>query len=93
MLYEVLSTKQFKKSLKKLKRSGSFNLNKLVDLIDLISEGKQLPLYSRDHFLKGKMKDYKECHVEPDLLLIYILDAENKQVRLISLGSHSELFG
>lgn len=78
MSYEVLATKQFKRSLKKLKKSGSFNLDRLTDLITLISEGRQLPPYSRDHFLKGKMKDYKECHVEPDLLLIYVIDVEDR---------------
>ena len=44
----------------------------------------------KDHQLIGKMKDFRECHIKPDLLLIYMI--EDNTLKLVDIGSHSELF-
>jgi mRNA interferase YafQ len=64
----------------------------LTSSIALLADDKPLPEKNRDHALGGEWRDHRECHLKPDLLLIYRKpDAEVLQ--LIRLGSHSELFG
>ena len=46
----------------------------------------------KNHELKGKLQGIRECHIKPDLLLLYQIDEENKTLFLINIGSHSELF-
>jgi mRNA interferase YafQ len=52
---------------------------------------KRLYLKYKDHPLSGKYKKYRNCHIEPDWVLIY--EINDKELSLIRLGSHSELFG
>jgi len=60
--------------------------------VSLLSQDKPLPERNRDHSLTGEWRDHRECHLEPDLLLVYRKpDAEVLQ--LVRLGSNSELFG
>lgn len=62
----------------------------LIDVLELILDGKPLPAKYRDHPLSGDWSDHRDCHLKPDLLLIYRLpDAQTLQ--LVRLGSHSEL--
>lgn len=89
--YEILPSKNFLRSLKRLKRSGSFNHEKMNSIIEIISSGIQLPYGCRDHALKANWEGYRECHIEPDLLLIYKIEGD--KMALSYLGSHSELFG
>ena len=60
----------------------------------LLPLATDVPLDARyeDHALVGEWAGYRECHLKPDLLLIYLLPDEDK-LRLVRLGSHSELFG
>ena len=81
---------RFKKDYKKLKSSGK-DLNKLRVVIELLVQGNDLPPKNRDHFLIGKYKDFRECHIEPDWLMIYKLTPA--ELILVRTGSHSELFG
>ena len=63
----------------------------LMSALTLLAEDKPLPERNRDHALGGEWRDHRECHLEPDLLLIYRKpDAETLQI--VRLGSHSELF-
>ncbi len=73
--------------------SGKFDRVKLEQIIDIIANGKKLPEKYKDHKLSGGMKDFRECHVAPDLLLIYRIIDEELVLSLINLGSHSKLFG
>ena len=66
--------------------------NLLMAVLNLLVENRPLPVAKRDHALTGDWKGYRECHIKPDLLLIYKMpDAET--LRLARLGSHGELFG
>lgn len=64
----------------------------LKAVLDLLVEDKPLPGNCRDHALAGDWKNHRECHIKPDLLLIYQA-AGPDVLRLVRLGSHSELFG
>ena len=64
----------------------------VTDVVALLAEDRPLPPASRDHQLTGPWKDHRDCHLKPDLVLIYRKpDAETLQ--LVRLGSHGELFG
>jgi mRNA interferase YafQ len=64
----------------------------LSPILELLAGDRPLPASNRDHALSGDWSGYRECHVRPDLLLIYGKpDAELS--RLVRLGSHSDLFG
>ena len=61
-------------------------------VVALLLSGQVLPENSRDHALSGDWVGYRECHIKPDLLLIY-RKPDPDTLRLARLGSHSELFG
>jgi mRNA interferase YafQ len=85
----------FKRDYKRAKaipRRGK-DVDSLVStVVALLLSGQPLPDSNRDHALSGDWGGYRECHVKPDLLLIYRKPDANT-LRLARLGSHSELFG
>ena len=81
---------QFKKDFKKIVRQGK-DLKKLTAVIDLLKKGQPLPERCRDHELKGNKQSYRDCHIEPDWVLIYDTSQEGV-LRLVRTGSHAELF-
>lgn len=93
MPYEIVYTKSFKRSLKKLTRSGPIELSAIQKVIDILISKGDLPIQFRDHGLKGNYAGYRECHIKADLLLIYEIDDNLKLITLAEIGSHSELFG
>ncbi|MBU3632315.1 type II toxin-antitoxin system YafQ family toxin [Polynucleobacter sp. AP-Sanab-80-C2] len=64
----------------------------LLVTIDLLRLDKILPVHSRDHYLIGEWQGHRECHIKPDVLLIY-KKPDHQTLRLARLGSHSDLFG
>ena len=87
MKYEVIYTNQFKKDLKLAKKQNK-DLNKLYHIVDLLSRGMKLDLSYKDHSLIGDYKGYRECHIEPDWLLVYKIKDEIMVLSLARLGSH-----
>ena len=85
----IYETSQFRKDFKKLKKQGK-QIGKLKEIVRCIAEGKPLEPRYRDHSLIGPMKGSRDCHIEPDWLLIYRIDGES--LYLERTGSHSELF-
>ena len=80
---------QFKRDVKRLiKRNKDFD--ELKAIIQLLVEGEKLPPNAGDHRLKGTLKDCRECHIEPDWLLIYRI--EGSELCLVRTGSHADLF-
>lgn len=65
---------------------------KLADIIEKLSNGEILADRHRDHDLKWDFQGFRECHVEPDLLLIYKIFDEQLVLVLVRVGSHSDLF-
>lgn len=64
----------------------------LQAVLTLLIEDKPLPENCRDHTLVGNWKNHRECHIKPDLLLIYKQLEDSSELELVRLGSHSELF-
>lgn len=91
MKLEVRFTSQFKKDLKLVKKQGK-NLDKLYSVIETIANGVQLESRLRDHELTGEYSGCRECHIEPDWLLIYEIVGDVLVLMLYRTGSHSELF-
>lgn len=91
MKYEIKFTSQFKKDLKQAKKQRK-NIDKLFSVIEQISNGIPLEEKYRDHNLNGDYKNCRECHVEPDWLLIYEIIDDVLVLVLTRLGSHSDLF-
>lgn len=91
MTYEVKFTNQFKKDLKLAEKQGR-NLGKLFDAIDVLANGGTLDAQYRDHGLSGGYQGVRECHIEPDWLLVYEIHNDILVLMLYRLGTHSELF-
>ncbi len=68
------------------------DMEKLKTVILKLISGEPLEEKYRDHFLKGNYNGYRECHIEPDWLLIYKIDNEKGLLYLVRTGSHSDLF-
>ena len=92
MKYEIKFTNQFKKDLKLAKKQNK-KLDKLFEVIGILAEGGELDAKYRDHDLSGNYKGTRECHIEPDWLLIYEIRDAVLVLMLYRLGTHSELFG
>ncbi len=84
-------TTQFKKDVKLAGKRGK-DLDKLKAVLDLLIAGDELPAPYKDHPLRGNFVGSRDCHVEPDWLLIYTLTENGGHVRLERTGTHSDLF-
>ncbi|PJA45146.1 type II toxin-antitoxin system mRNA interferase toxin, RelE/StbE family [Candidatus Uhrbacteria bacterium CG_4_9_14_3_um_filter_50_9] len=91
-MYRIVPTKRCKRQLKKLRRSDEVLFKKLLSVVDRLAAKKELDVSHRDHQLKGSLNMFRECHVEPDWLLIYRIDNDILILQLIATGSHSNLF-
>lgn len=85
----IQEEKSFRKDLKKMVKRRK-NINKLKDVVKNLAEGVVLHERFRDHELKGNYVGMRECHIEPDWLLIYCKNTVN--LILSRTGSHSDLF-
>ena len=86
---KVTQTTQFKKDVKKLRKRGK-DLGKLTGVVELLVSGADLPDRLRDHALAGNWMGWRDCHIEPDWLLIY--KPLGDELILGRSGSHSDLF-
>jgi mRNA interferase YafQ len=84
-------TSQFRKDVKLAGRRGK-DLAKLKAAIDLLIDGEVLPPQYRDHPLRGNFAGSRDCHIEPDWVLIYTLAENDSHVRFERTGTHSDLF-
>ncbi len=93
MTKTIFWSKKFKQDYKRLINSvNSETVNELLTVIEMLANGQALPEKYKDHLLKGNWKGYRECHIKPDLLLIYKLENDELTLTLVRTGSHSELF-
>lgn len=91
---QIDRSNQFKKDIKKAKKQTypKRDLEELKNLMIMLAEDKPLPPEKRDHRLTGPWVGYRECHVQPDFLLIYKKDDKINLIRFERVGTHSELF-
>jgi mRNA interferase YafQ len=85
----IVQPTSFKKDIKRQKKRGK-DLDKLKTLIELLVSESDLPESYRDHALSGNWIGWRDCHIEPDWILIYKLTPE--ALTLGRTGSHSDLF-
>lgn len=85
----LTQTAQFKKDLKKQVKRGK-DSEKVLVVVKILKEGKELPESYKDHSLRGRWINRRDCHLEPDWILIYTISPE--ELRLERTGTHSDLF-
>jgi mRNA interferase YafQ len=86
---QLVTAARFRKDVERARRRGK-DLSKLHKAIELLAAGEPLPTSYRDHALKGEFHALRDCHLEPDWLLIY---AQTEQtLQLVRTGTHSDLF-
>jgi mRNA interferase YafQ len=88
-MLKTITTNKFEKDIKIAQKRG-YELNKLMYVMNEIVNKRALPKKFLDHTLKGDYNGYRECHVEPDWLLIYFIEPES--VKFVRTGTHSDLF-
>lgn len=91
--YNIKYSKNFKKQLKKVIKQGK-NIDKLLKVVELLSNGETLDVKYKDHPLIDNKyyRDCRECHIEPDWLLVYKYNNDELILYLVGTGSHSDLF-
>ena len=91
MKYELVLTGKFKKGLKLAKKRG-LNIKLLEEVVDKLQNGIPLEKKYRDHELQGKFKGFRECHIQPDWLLMYLIEDDVLTLTLVDTGTHSDMF-
>ena len=82
---------RFKKDIKRLKKSGRYDMSLLEDVLNKLLSGETLPEKYHDHDLSGNWKGFRECHIAPDWLLVYTYEEEGLVLVAVRTGSHSEV--
>lgn len=91
MRLKIVLSNQFKKDLK-LAQRRNFKLELLTDVVDRLANQEELPPKNKDHNLSGIYAGFRECHVQPDWLLVYKIEKEDVLLLLFRTGTHSDLF-
>lgn len=90
-MLDIVPSNQFKKDLKLAKKRGC-KIEHLRDVVNTLAQERKLDEKYRDHGLTGNYKGFRECHVEPDWLLIYRINQNELALFLFRTGTHSDLF-
>ncbi len=91
MKFDIRPSNQFKKDVKLAKKRG-LNLGLLIETIDKLANGEILDVKYKDHQLTGNYSTFRECHIQPDWLLIYKVIDEELVLVVFRTGTHSDLF-
>lgn len=91
-MYDIVFTSRMKRDAKLMKKQNK-DMSKLVDILDKLSKGETLPEKNKDHQLKGAWNEFRECHIEPDWLLIYRIEEAELILYATATGSHAYLLG
>ena len=90
-MLDIVPSNQFKKDLKLAMKRG-LKLDKLQTVINILASQQKLDEKYRDHNLIGEYRDFRECHIEPDWLLVYRINEDELELFLFRTGTHSDLF-
>ena len=90
-MYTVKFTTAYKKSYKLMNKRG-LDISLLDNVVDRLRQGKQLDEKHHDHELSGKFAGFRECHVKPDWLLVYLIENDILTLTLVDTGTHSDIF-
>lgn len=91
MKYELVLSGKFKKGLKSAKKRG-LDISLLDSIVDKLLQGIPLEEKYQDHPLKGDWDGFRECHIRPDWLLIYLIEDDILTLTLVDTGTHADLF-
>ncbi|MCL2106034.1 MAG: type II toxin-antitoxin system YafQ family toxin [Oscillospiraceae bacterium] len=86
----LATTTKFRKDTKRMLKRGA-DIHLLKTVVDALLAGKRLEPQQKDHALKGKYIGLRECHIQPDWLLMYEIDGENLILTAIRTGTHDDL--
>ena len=89
-MYTLKFTNQFKKDYKLMIKQGK-DISLLDNVIEKLQKGEKLDNKYRDHALTGTYRGFRECHIQPDWLLIYFIENKIMTLTAVRTGSHSEL--
>ena len=90
-MLKIKYTNKMKRDVKRVSKRGK-DLSKLTSTLDLLAMGMPMPEKYHDHTLKGDLKGYRECHIEPDWLLVYQIIDDALILLASGTGTHSDLF-
>ena len=90
-MYQVKFTTTYKKSYKLMKKRG-LNMSLIDETVDYLRQGIPLEEKYRDHALTGNFEGFRECHIKPDWLLIYLIENDILTLTLVDTGSHADIF-
>jgi mRNA interferase YafQ len=91
-MYHIAKTKRFKTAYKRVKNLKGFEKEIFVAVVETLASGKTLKEGYKDHKLSGNLKNFRECHLAPDILLLYQIDNEILVLTLVRIGNHAQLF-
>lgn len=91
MKYSIRETTAFRKGVKRMLKRG-VDRAKLSKVVRLLAQGETLPPKYRDHALTGDLVGFRDCHIEPDWLLIYRIEDDVLVLTLTGTGTHADLF-
>ena len=89
-MYKIVYTNRMKKDAKLMQKRGK-DMNKLIEVLALLAEGNPLPAKYKDHQLSGNLSDFRECHIEPDWLLMYQIYDDILIISAAATDSHADL--
>lgn len=90
-MLKIIPSNQFKKDLKLAKKRGC-KIEHLQEVVDMLAHEQKLNEKYHDHELTGNFRGFRECHVEPDWLLVYRIESDALELFLFRTGTHSDLF-
>ena len=90
-MYTICTSTRFRRDVKRCQKQRK-NMALFKQINELLVAGKQIPIKNRDHILTGNWNGHRECHIEPDWLLIYRVNEAEKEIEYVRMGSHSDLF-
>tara|TARA_B100000745_G_scaffold296224_1_gene241321 strand:+ start:5250 stop:5531 length:282 start_codon:yes stop_codon:yes gene_type:complete len=92
MKYEIVKTRRFKTAFKRVRQLQGFKQDVFEEVVRSLAEGQRLKKERKDHQLTGNLKAFRECHLAPDILLVYQIDDGILVLTLVSVGNHAQLF-
>ena len=91
IFFELVLTSRFKRALKRARKRG-LDIDRLNEIVDKLQNNIELEARYHDHDLHGTYQGFRECHIQPDWLLIYLRRNDVLTLTLIDTGSHSDLY-
>ena len=90
-MFDIRFNNRMKRDVKLMKKRGK-DLSKWENILTKLANGENLPDKNKDHQLKGEWQNFRECHIEPDWLLIYRIEDDELILYATATGTHTDLF-